>query len=213
MQSTRLNIIAVNVFIADTWDLSGLINSSSLMLHSLSVHKGEWQIQAGWQANAAEQFVSSKRSEMNHACEKYQHIFYSCSVVEVSRVLSCLCSVNLVPVKHSVSVSLLKHYSQATERGRGGKNGGNGREEEAPQLPVILSSFNRHALFFLNQKECKKKVGLSRQSEDESDQEARWKRGGVAGGQRTCVQSRKVCSPSSSDRQTGLSGQFIFTSI
>lgn len=29
--------------------------------------------------------------------------------------------------------------------------------------------------------------------------------------QGTCVQSRKVCSPSSLDRQTWLSGEFIFT--
>lgn len=38
--------------------------------------------------------------------------------------------------------------------------------------------------------------------------EVRWARR-----QSTCVQSRKVRSPSSSDRQTGLSGEFIFTSI
>lgn len=29
----------------------------------------------------------------------------------------------------------------------------------------------------------------------------------------TCVRSRKVCSPSSSDGQTGPSGEFIFTSM
>lgn len=50
------------------------------------------------------------------------------------------------------------------------------------------------------------------ETEDESDKEERWKWGG-ARRQSTCVQSRKVCSPSSSDRQTGLSGEFIFTSI
>lgn len=38
------------------------------------------------------------------------------------------------------------------------------------------------------------------------------RRGGRRQG--TCVQSRKVCSsPSSADRQTGPSGEFIFTSV
>ena len=63
------------------------------------------------------------------------------------------CSVSAVPVKHSVSISLVKHYCQATaERGReGGREGGRGREERGREgwdredvVPFILSSFNKH---------------------------------------------------------------------
>lgn len=148
---------------------------------------------------------------------KSRRIFYSCSVVEVSRVLSCLCSANLVPVKHSVSISLVKHYSQATgsrREGGMGKKGGNDREEEVPQLPFNLSSFNKHGLFFsCTEKGCKKKAGLSRQSEDESVQEGRWKRrrgGGVA--EDLCAEQKGV--QSIIFRQAyRLSGEFIFTSI
>lgn len=128
--------------------------------------------------------------------QKSRRIFYSCSVVEVSRVLSCLCSANLVPVKHSVSISLVKHYSQATgsrrEEGMEKKEGTMERKRFHGFLLSFHHSTNMASSF----------LAPKRVQEVESDQEERWKRR-RGGWQRTCVQSRKVCSPSSSDRQTG----------
>lgn len=148
---------------------------------------------------------------------KSRRIFYSCSVVEVSRVLSCLCSANLVPVKHSVSISLVKHYSQATgsrREGGMGKKGGNDREEEVPQLPFNLSSFNKHGLFF----SCTEKG--ARRKQDYQDR-VRMKvikkgdgkgEGGWGVAEDLCAEQKGVQSIifRQADR---LSGEFIFTSI
>lgn len=72
--------------------------------------------------------------------QKSGRIFYSCSVVEVSRVLSCLCSANLVPVKHSVSISLVKHYSRATgSRREGGMEKKEGTIERKKFHGLLLS--------------------------------------------------------------------------
>lgn len=151
-QSIRLVIIAVNVFIADTWGLSGLINSSVLMLPWLMLgFTGESdRFKTGWQENDAEQSNwTSLFLEMFRVVQCPEKKMGASFIhVQLSRCQEfCQAShrsVNLVPVKRSVSISLVKHYCLATggterERGRDGKREG---RIERQRFCCFPSSFN-----------------------------------------------------------------------
>lgn len=116
------------------------------------------------------------------------------------------CSVNLVPVKHSVSISLVKHYCQATggteREGKGWKRGGEDGEEELLLLPFILSSLNKHGLLPKGVQEESRAIKTVRggggrsETEDESDEEERWKwrRGVLEETEYLCAEQKGVQS-------------------